>query len=145
MSGVKKIYIGGLPDEITEPELEEEFKRFGHIYKIWIARSPPGFAFIEYDDRRDAEDAIRGMHEKEFRNKRLTVEFARERDGRRDERRDGGRGGDRRDDRDHRGGDDRRRDDRSHGGEERPEQKCYNCNGLQNIFFLTCRIWTHRS
>ena len=26
---------------------------------VWVARRPPGYAFIDFDDRRDAEDAIR--------------------------------------------------------------------------------------
>lgn len=26
---------------------------------VWVARRPPGYAFIDFDDRRDAQDAIR--------------------------------------------------------------------------------------
>lgn len=29
------------------------------IFSVWVARRPPGYAFIDFDDRRDAEDAIR--------------------------------------------------------------------------------------
>jgi hypothetical protein len=28
---------------------------------VWVARKPPGFAFIDFDDRRDAQDAIRDL------------------------------------------------------------------------------------
>lgn len=28
---------------------------------VWVARKPPGFAFIDFDDRRDAQDAIRDI------------------------------------------------------------------------------------
>lgn len=29
------------------------------FFSVWVARRPPGYAFIDFDDRRDAEDAIR--------------------------------------------------------------------------------------
>lgn len=32
------------------------------IKKVWVARNPPGFAFVEFEDPRDAEDAIAGMN-----------------------------------------------------------------------------------
>ena len=28
---------------------------------VWVARRPPGYAFIDFDDRRDALDAIRDL------------------------------------------------------------------------------------
>ncbi|KAG6482710.1 hypothetical protein ZIOFF_059347 [Zingiber officinale] len=28
---------------------------------VWVARKPPGFAFIDFDDKRDAQDAIRDL------------------------------------------------------------------------------------
>ncbi|MCD7469271.1 serine arginine-rich splicing factor [Datura stramonium] len=28
---------------------------------VWVARRPPGYAFIEFDDRRDALDAVRDL------------------------------------------------------------------------------------
>lgn len=29
------------------------------LCSVWVARRPPGYAFIDFEDRRDAEDAIR--------------------------------------------------------------------------------------
>lgn len=28
---------------------------------VWVARRPPGYAFLEFDDERDALDAIRAL------------------------------------------------------------------------------------
>ncbi|GAX84333.1 hypothetical protein CEUSTIGMA_g11755.t1 [Chlamydomonas eustigma] len=60
MSGCK-VYVGGLRPDITEREVEDEFRRFGKLFKVWVARKPPGFAFIEFEDPRDAEDAVRKL------------------------------------------------------------------------------------
>jgi hypothetical protein len=31
------------------------------VCSVWVARRPPGYAFIDFDDRRDAQDAIRDL------------------------------------------------------------------------------------
>jgi RNA recognition motif-containing protein len=31
------------------------------LCSVWVARRPPGYAFIDFEDRRDAEDAIREL------------------------------------------------------------------------------------
>ena len=59
--GKTKLYIGGLGDRISRHDLEREFERFGHLREAWVARKPPGFGFIEFDDPRDASDAVRDM------------------------------------------------------------------------------------
>lgn len=28
---------------------------------VWVARRPPGYAFLDFDDQRDASDAIRAL------------------------------------------------------------------------------------
>lgn len=28
---------------------------------MWVARRPPGYAFVDFDDKRDAQDAIREL------------------------------------------------------------------------------------
>lgn len=32
-----------------------------YVCSVWVARRPPGYAFIDFDDRRDAQDAIREL------------------------------------------------------------------------------------
>ena len=59
--GEGKVYVGDLPRDATEKELERAFSYYGPLRNVWIARNPPGFAFIEFDDVRDAEDAISGL------------------------------------------------------------------------------------
>jgi RNA recognition motif-containing protein len=45
-----------------------------------VCRRPRGFAFVEFasGDRRDAEDAIRGMDGRNFGGRDITVCFSRE-------------------------------------------------------------------
>ncbi|KAA0034326.1 serine/arginine-rich splicing factor RSZ21 isoform X1 [Cucumis melo var. makuwa] len=56
-----RVYIGNLDPRVTERDLEDEFRMFGVLRSVWVARRPPGYAFIEFDDRRDALDAIQAL------------------------------------------------------------------------------------
>ncbi|KAL4539376.1 hypothetical protein Ndes2437B_g02243 [Nannochloris sp. 'desiccata'] len=118
------IYVSNLPDDVRERDIDNIFGKYGRIRAVNIKKlaRPPPFAFVEFSDRRDASDAVRGRDNYDFYGYRLRVEFAKGRRNDRGNDRDrGDRGGDRyaRDDRrdDKRGGrDDRdRRDDRRGG------------------------------
>lgn len=56
-----KVYIGNLGTGAGKGELERAFSYYGPLRTVWIARNPPGFAFAEFEDPRDAEDAVRGL------------------------------------------------------------------------------------
>ncbi|KAL9246476.1 hypothetical protein vseg_020006 [Gypsophila vaccaria] len=56
-----RVYVGNLDPRVSERELEDEFRLFGVLRSVWVARRPPGYAFIEFDDKRDAMDAIRAL------------------------------------------------------------------------------------
>jgi len=55
------VYIGNLGQNGTKHEIEASFTKYGPLKNTWIARNPPGFAFVEFEDPRDAEDAVRGL------------------------------------------------------------------------------------
>jgi len=124
MSSSSRVYVGKLGTRTTDRELEEAFNKFGKISKIDMKN---GFAFIDFEDTRDAEDAVRDMDNRTIDGERVIVEHAKgERGGRRD--RDS-RGGGRRDyrDRDY-GGRDGGRDSRD-SRDRRTETggRCFNC------------------
>jgi len=56
-----KIFIGGLRDDANKYDIEDAFSKFGKVVDVWVARKPPGFAFVEMDDPRDAEDASKEL------------------------------------------------------------------------------------
>ncbi|KAL3538180.1 hypothetical protein ACH5RR_001546 [Cinchona calisaya] len=74
----RTIYVGNLPGDIRESEVEDLFYKYGHIVDIdlKIPPRPPGYAFVEFEDPRDADDAIRGRDGYNFDGNRLRVELA---------------------------------------------------------------------
>ncbi|XP_020551923.1 serine/arginine-rich splicing factor SR30 isoform X1 [Sesamum indicum] len=74
----RTIYVGNLPGDIRESEVEDLFYKYGPIVDIdlKIPPRPPGYAFVEFEDSRDADDAIRGRDGYNFDGCRLRVELA---------------------------------------------------------------------
>ena len=54
-----KVFVGNLPKDAKENEVENAFSPFGMIKGVWVARNPPGFGFVTYEDPRDAMDAVK--------------------------------------------------------------------------------------
>ncbi|KAH8957219.1 hypothetical protein BDL97_07G080700 [Sphagnum fallax] len=74
----RTIYVGNLPGDVREREIEDLFYKYGRIVDIdlKLPPRPPGYCFIEFEDARDAEDAIRGRDGYNFDQNRLRVELA---------------------------------------------------------------------
>lgn len=101
-----RVYLGGLSHRARERDVEKFFRKFGRIRDISLKN---GFAFVDFDDYRDADDACYELSGKDFLGERVTVELARGTPHGRDRERwgDGRRGGGGRDGGDRRGGGDR--------------------------------------
>ena len=55
---MSRVYVGNLSSWVSEEELENEFRGFGIIRRIWVARMPQGYAFIDFVHYEDAEKAV---------------------------------------------------------------------------------------
>ncbi|XP_064091473.1 serine/arginine-rich splicing factor 3-like isoform X2 [Macrobrachium nipponense] len=71
-----KVYVGDLGSGASKQELEEAFSKYGPLRNVWVARNPPGFAFVEFEDVRDAEDAVRGLDGRTICGRRVRVELS---------------------------------------------------------------------
>ncbi len=92
-----RIYVGNLPYEATEDELQQEFQAFGDVTSVSIITDkfsgrPKGFAFVEMNSKSESEAAIEGMNGKVIGERTIVVNEARPRP----DNRSGGSFGDRR-------------------------------------------------
>lgn len=97
------IYVGNLPYNVTEKDLQQAFAAFGQVASASIIKDQfsgrsKGFGFVEMPVKEEAQAAIAGMNGKMMGDRALNVNEARPRaDNRRDgsSRGGGNRGGDR--------------------------------------------------
>ncbi|XP_037772544.1 RNA-binding protein 1-like isoform X1 [Penaeus monodon] len=71
-----KVYVGNLGNNAAKHELESAFSKYGPLVNVWVARNPPGFAFVEFEDPRDAEDAVRALDGTRLCGVRVRVEMS---------------------------------------------------------------------
>jgi RNA recognition motif-containing protein len=78
----RKLYVGNLPYEIGETELQELFARAGSVESVSVMRDQAtgrarGFAFVEMSNDEEAQTAIRDLNESQVGGRSLTVSEAR--------------------------------------------------------------------
>uniref|UniRef100_A0A3B3R7F9 Serine/arginine-rich splicing factor 3 n=2 Tax=Paramormyrops kingsleyae TaxID=1676925 RepID=A0A3B3R7F9_9TELE len=71
-----KVYVGNLGNNGNKTELERAFGYYGPLRSVWVARNPPGFAFVEFEDPRDATDAVRELDGRTLCGCRVRVEMS---------------------------------------------------------------------
>ncbi len=88
------IYVGNLPFEVDDTELERTFTAYGEVSSARVIQDREsgrsrGFGFVEMSDNGEAEAAIQALNGKDFNGRPLTVNEAKPRE----DRRGGGGGG----------------------------------------------------
>jgi len=78
----RKLYVGNLPYETGEAELQELFARAGAVESVNVVRDqatgrPRGFAFVEMGSDADAQNAIKELLSFSVGGRNLTVNEAR--------------------------------------------------------------------
>ncbi|CAE1307892.1 SFRS7 [Acanthosepion pharaonis] len=74
-----RVHVADLGVDPSKRELESSFEKFGKLLEVWVAKSPPCFAFVVYKYREDAEAAIKEMDGKALGGSRIRVSLARPR------------------------------------------------------------------
>ena len=75
-----RVHIGNTAS-LEKEDLRLAFEQFGTVTNVWIARNPPGFAFVTFSTPEEAEKAIREGNNMEIRGDRVSVELAHPRVG----------------------------------------------------------------
>ena len=81
---VQKIYVGNLPFQSTEAEIEQLFSGYGEVLSVALPTDretgrPRGFGFVEMSNE-DAAKAIAALNGKDFGGRSLNVNEARPRE-----------------------------------------------------------------
>ncbi|XP_058104880.1 serine/arginine-rich splicing factor RS31-like isoform X2 [Magnolia sinica] len=73
---MRPVFVGNFDYETRQSDLERLFSRYGRVDRVDMKS---GFAFVYFEDERDAEDAIRGLDDTPFGHskRRISVEWSR--------------------------------------------------------------------
>ncbi|KAK3700076.1 hypothetical protein QZH41_015031 [Actinostola sp. cb2023] len=79
------LFVGKLNKDTEEASLVKQFSKYGDIRKCRLIRdivtgSSKGYAFIEYENERDAKIAYREMYKTDIDGREILVEYELERD-----------------------------------------------------------------
>ncbi|KAG0082024.1 hypothetical protein BGZ90_001040 [Linnemannia elongata] len=69
------VYVGHLSPRTERRDVEELFEKYGRVISVELKHG--GFAFVEYEDPRDADDAVSKLNGYELDGNRISVEWSR--------------------------------------------------------------------
>ncbi|XP_055946996.1 serine/arginine-rich splicing factor 10-like [Argiope bruennichi] len=75
------LFVRNVPDSARPEELRRLFGKYGPITDVYIPldyynRRPRGFAYVQFEDIRDAEEALNELDRIRFYGRELEIEFA---------------------------------------------------------------------
>lgn len=83
-----KLYVGGLAYSVTDQELEEFFSEEGKVLSAVVIKDrdsgqSKGFGFVEMEDLKEGQNAIKNLNGKELKGRAIIVNQARPQEDRR--------------------------------------------------------------
>ena len=70
-----RVYIGNLSSSCIKQDLEQFFKGYGHLTEIFIKQ---GYGFVEFENYRDADNAVYDLDGRNLMEKKVRVEHVRQ-------------------------------------------------------------------
>ncbi|RXG54779.1 Serine-arginine protein 55, partial [Armadillidium vulgare] len=70
-----RVYVGGLNHRVSERDVERFFRGYGRLRDIIIKN---GFGFVEFEDHRDADDAVYELNGKDLMGERFLLNLQEE-------------------------------------------------------------------
>lgn len=75
------LFVRNVAYDMTDDELKRVFLKYGHIRDVYVPKDyrtqePRGFAYVQFEDIRDAEDAQYYTNGTRLRGRELEVQFA---------------------------------------------------------------------
>ena len=82
-----RLFVGNLPYDVTESDLREFFSPIGPLSTVIVPMDrdtgkPRGFAFIEFSEREQADEATRRLNNQPLKGRNVTINEARARESR---------------------------------------------------------------
>jgi len=72
---MSRLYVSNLLDSVRREDLEDEFSKYGALKNVWVSHYYH-FAYVEYEDETNANDAVSNMNDAEYFGSRIKVEVS---------------------------------------------------------------------